>query len=287
VDIETATVEREWIPCPCCKQDGGCEPWAEENGYVAVKCNRCGLVYVNPRPSASLISEAIKTGVHRDVAHSRTAIAHRSASNVRLYRRLLSRALPDVWAAGRPIAWLDIGAGYGEVVEALTMLAPVGSRVEGIEPMTPKVAACKKRGLSVREAYLSSIDDQYDFVSLINVFSHVPEFHDFLREIKVVMRPNGEFLMETGNIGDLASVRHAPTELDLPDHLVFAGEYTIGRYLENAGFEIVGIWRRRRDTIFNALKNCARKLRGYQVTLAAPYTSPYRSLLIRARLGAR
>jgi SAM-dependent methyltransferase len=279
--------EREWVPCPCCRRDAGNEVWAKENGYDAIKCNNCGLVYVNPRPSASLISEAVKTGLHRDVAHGRTAIAYRTAGNVRLYRQLLSRALPDVWTAGHPISWLDVGAGYGEIVEAVTMLAPPGSRVEGIEPMTPKVAACRRRGLNIKEAYLTSVEGQYDFVSLINVFSHVPDFHEFLRDVKRVMNPAGEFLMETGNIGDLTNVRDVPTELDLPDHLVFAGEQNISRYLNEAGFEILGTWRRRKDTVLNALKNCVRKLRGYQVTLAAPYTSSYRSLLIRARLRFR
>lgn len=276
----------EEIDCPCCSTKGRNTLWAKENGYDAVKCHECGLIYVNPRPGQSMISEAVKTGVHRELDNGRTAIVHRVAGNVGLYRRLMSVMFADVWAQQNPISWLDIGAGYGEFVEAIASLAPEGSKVEGIEPMKPKADASKKRGLSVREGYLSDISDMYDYVSLVNVFSHIPDFHEFLRDLPRVLKPRGEFFLETGNIGDLANVREVPTELDLPDHLVFAGEKTIEKFLVDAGFEVLQIERRRKDTLINACKNIVKKAIGRQVTLALPYTSDYRTLLIRAKLKA-
>ena len=276
--------EKEEIPCPLCGQRDNYLPWAEENGYSAVKCQDCGLVYVNPRPSAELISDAVKTGVHREVDSNRTAIVRRVPRNITLYREILSKMFADVWSGGSPITWLDIGAGYGEVVEAIDSLAPANSKIEGIEPMTPKVNSCKERGLRVREAYLNDVSVRYDYVSLVNVFSHIPDFKDFLLEIKRILKPGGGFFLETGNIGDLATVKEVPTELDLPDHLVFAGEKQIEKFLTESGFDVVQTLRRRKDTVFNAIKNVAKKLLGRNVTLSIPYTSPYRTLLIRAQL---
>lgn len=276
--------EVEHIACPCCHTVGSHALWAEENGYEVVKCFGCGLVYVNPRPSLAMISEAVKTGVHRELEHGRTAIARRAAVQVFVYRVLLRRMLADVWARSRPISWLDIGTGYGEFLEAVAYLAASGSRIEGVEPMTAKAEACKKRGLNIREAYLSEIVETYDYVSLINVFSHIPDFNAFLREVRRVLRPGGEFILETGNIADLDSWKAVPTELDLPDHLVFAGESTIRRFLTNGGFEVQDVLHRRKDTVLNASKNIVKKLLGRKVTVAMPYSSPYRSLLFRARL---
>jgi len=259
-------------------------PWATENGYTAVKCINCGLIYVNPRPSLSLISEAVKTGVHSELQHGRTVIARRVGSNVVLYKKIIANIFADVWEKSKPISWLDVGAGYGEFIEAVSALAPQDSVILGLEPMKPKADKAKDRGLKVREGYLSDIKDKYEFVSLINVFSHIPDFRIFLRDIKNILTDHGELFIETGNIADLMSRHEIPTELNLPDHLVFAGEEHIVGFLREAGFTVINIYRRRKDGFLNFAKNIVKKLLGRKVTLEIPYSSQYRTLLIRAKL---
>ncbi|HSA83254.1 MAG TPA: methyltransferase domain-containing protein, partial [Patescibacteria group bacterium] len=188
-------VPKESINCLYC---GGAnsQPWATENGYTAVKCLDCGLIYVNPRPSLSLISEAVKTGVHSDVEHGRTAIGNRVAGKVDLYQKVLAEVFSDLWAGSRPLSWLDIGAGYGEVVEAVSLLAPAGSKIIGLEPMKPKADHARKRGLMIKECYLNEIEEKFDVVSLINVYSHIPDFRTFLKEVKAVLTDAGEIFIE-------------------------------------------------------------------------------------------
>lgn len=279
-----AELKTEEITCPCCDDDNN-DMWAKENGYTAVKCKTCGLVYVNPRPSASMISEAVKTGVHRELENEKIVISRRVGKNVTLYKAILTEMFPDIWGRAKPVSWLDVGAGYGEFVEAVTALSSQGSNIEGLEPMKPKADDAKRRNLKVREAYISEINEKYDFVSLINVFSHIPDFHHFLDDIKKILKPSGEFFLETGNIGDISNVKEVPTELHLPDHLVFAGEKTIERFLKNTGFSIVAIKYKRKDTITNLLKNIVKKILGRKVTLALPYSSPFRTMFIRAKLN--
>lgn len=273
----------ESIVCPFCGESENL-PWAQENGFTAVKCLGCGLVYVNPRPSLSLISEAVQTGVHSGVDHGRTAIVRRVGAKVTRYKKILASMFADVWGKSKKISWLDVGAGYGEVVEAVSALVPTGSKVEGLEPMKPKAVHARARGLTIREDYLSEVLEKFDFLSIINVFSHIPDFRVFLKDVKRVLVDNGEIFIETGNIADLTGSHHAPTELDLPDHLVFAGEKHIIGYLSEAGFAVLEIRRMRKDGLINFAKNIIKKLIGRQVTLAIPYTSRYRSILIRAKL---
>lgn len=273
----------EYINCPYCN-DSKSLPWARENGFTAVKCSGCGIVYVNPRPIISLIRQAVQTGVHSDVENGRTAISRRVGTKVTSYKKILASMFDDVWLSKKQISWLDVGAGYGEVVEAVALLAPSGSKIEGIEPMKPKVIHAQARGLCVKEAYLSGIQDKFDFVSIIDVFSHIPDFHNFLKDIKDILAVDAEIFMETGNAGDLKSGHDVPTELDLPDHLVFAGEQHIIGYLSAAGFSIIKLKRIRQDGLINFVKNIVKKMIGRQVYFTVPYTSPYRSLLIRARL---
>ncbi len=278
VDLET-----EIIDCPYCGRSDGV-PWAEENGFTAEKCGECGLVYVNPRPNQSLIQQAVKTGVHSDVDHGRTAVTRRVVSKVAYYKKIFSSMFDDVWRDTTTITWLDVGAGYGEIVEAVASLAPTGSEIEGIEPMHPKAEHARARGLNISEKYLHEVREKFDFVSLINVYSHIPDFRPFLKDVQAVLVDGGEFFLESGNIGDLIDSREVPTELDLPDHLVFAGEKHLTGCLTDAGFTIVSVKKLRKDGLVNFAKNIIKKLMGRYVMLAIPYTSNYRSILIRAKL---
>lgn len=280
MNVESKT---EIINCPYCNEKQSL-PWASENGFTAVKCSECGLVYVNPRPIKSLISEAVETGVHSNLTHGRTAVGHRVRSKVTRYKKILSSMFSDVWQNPIKISWLDVGAGYGEVIEAVSALAPPGSRIEGIEPMNPKATRAQARGLKISEKYLCDITDKFDFVSLVNVYSHIPDFRVFLEEIKNVLADNGGLYFETGNIGDLVHSHEVPTELNLPDHLVFAGEQHLRGYLSEAGFTIITTRKMRKDGFNNCGKNIIKQLIGRKVTLAIPYISRYRSILIRAKL---
>jgi SAM-dependent methyltransferase len=275
-------LEVEQINCPCCDASEG-TPWVSENGFNAVKCSSCGLIYVNPRPIKELITEAVQTGVHQNVTHDRTAIGKRISSKVARYQLIFQDIFSDVWHQNKDISWLDVGAGYGEVVEAISMLATKGSNVMGIEPMKPKVTDAQTRGLKVRKAYLSEVNEQYDFVSLIDVFSHIPDFRGFLNDLKKVLKINGTLFIETGDVGKLTHFRQVPSEWDLPDHLVFASEQNMVDYLESTGFDIVKIEKRRVDGFITFVKNIAKKILGRQVNLSLPYTSPYRTMFIRAK----
>ena len=275
----------ETIACPCCGESES-SLWVRENDFTAVKCAKCGLVYVNPRPIASLIAEGVETGVHSNVDHGRTAIVRRVPGKVALYRKILGSMFSDVWQSGKEISWLDVGAGYGEFLEAVSALAPTGSRIEGLEPMEPKAVQARARGLTIRQQYLSDVTEKFEYLSLVNVFSHIPDFHAFLQDMKNVLTEDGELFLETGNIGDLVSSHEVPSELDLPDHLVFAGEQNMVDFLSNAGFTIIDIRRKRRDGFINFGKNIIKKIIGRQVALAIPYTSKYRAVMFRARLAA-
>ena len=102
-DISKSAVES--IVCPFCG-DPKYLPWARENGFVAVKCISCGLVYVNPRPSLSLISEAVKTGVHKGIGHERTVIGHRVKGKVIFYKRIIADIFDDTWKNSRKISFV-------------------------------------------------------------------------------------------------------------------------------------------------------------------------------------
>ena len=52
---------------------------------------------------------------------------------------------------------LDVGAGYGEIMEAILSLTNNESQVEGLEPMNPKAKVAKQMGLTIHSCYLKKI----------------------------------------------------------------------------------------------------------------------------------
>lgn len=273
----------EEICCPFCNNEKY-SFWAKNNGFQAVKCNNCGFVYVNPRPKIELINKAVITGVHSEEANFLKVVTKRVPEKVNYYEKIFSGFYLEEFKNKQMISWLDIGAGFGEIVQAVERIAPLNSYVIGVEPMEPKVKVAISRGLKIRQGYLDSIQEKFQYVSLINVFSHIPDFTSFLKEIKEKLLPNGEIFIETGNAADVES-KFFPGDLSLPDHLIFAGEKHILSFLEREGFHIIEVKRLRIDTIQGFIKDLIRKIIGKKVNLVVPYSSGYRSLFIRARLN--
>jgi SAM-dependent methyltransferase len=273
----------ERIDCPYC---GSAESdlWAEELGFHVVRCRACALLFVNPRLPLAAIDSAVRTGAHGADAGGLHVASRRLRGKVVYYERAIGRIFADRWSAQRPVKWLDVGAGYGELIEAVTQLAPAGSWIEGLEPMQPKAEAARARGLRITQDYLRRDRDRVDVVSFVDVFSHLPDFGAFLDDVRAVLEPGGEVFMETGNLADLAERDEFPGELGVPDHLVFAGASHIRGYLERAGFEIVQLESRRIDGVVNLAKTIVKRVLGRPEQIRMPYTSRYRQLLVRARL---
>lgn len=277
------TKNHEGIPCPYCTSTHFA-PWAQELGFNAVRCTACELIYCNPRPALADISAAVQTGSHTLGEQSLNVKARRIDAKVRQYRRVFAGMFADMWRAGRPVAWLDVGAGYGEIMQAVQQLAPAGSRIEGLEPMAHKARAARAQGLSITQDYLRADHPPVDVVSLVDVFSHIPDFGAVLATARQVLRPDGQLFIETGNLADLERRGEFPGELGLPDHLVFAGEKHLLGYLDRAGFDVVAIRRWRIDGLANLSKNAIKALMGRPCAFGIPYRSRYRQIQIRARI---
>jgi 2-polyprenyl-3-methyl-5-hydroxy-6-metoxy-1,4-benzoquinol methylase len=275
----------EFIGCPLCG-DRHHRAWGRESGFDAVKCLNCGFVFVNPRPSLADITEANKIGEHRTSDGDLNVVYRRSHRKISYYGRIVGQ-LFAAEIKGPPLSWLDIGAGYGEFVEALTRILPAGSRVEGIEPMRQKVNVAQRMNIPISTLPLASVDGRFDVVSLMNVFSHLPDFDAFLRDIRRVMNVGGVLFLETGNGGDLEDASQYPDLLYLPDHLAFAGMSHVKAFLQRNGFDLVTVHEHRLDTIGWMTKNAIKRLIGRKVKLAIPYCSSFRTVFFKARLGGK
>lgn len=122
--------------------------WAQENGFSAVKCNSCSLVYLSPWPDLSDRDRSLQHGAHAGDKTIDTNAKPGGAAVVRRYESILDD-LYGTTLTGSRVKWLDIGCGYGEFLTALQGRVTPNSILAGSEPNTRKAGYARERGLDV------------------------------------------------------------------------------------------------------------------------------------------
>lgn len=259
-------------------------PWGSENGYDAVRCTDCGLVYLSPWPDLSDRARALEFGEHPGQRMLKTNARYR-ADAIRRYTRVLDDVFGRNYFLDREVHWLDIGCGYGEFIETLARSVATPSTLRGSEPNRIKQESAQRRGLDVRFYELSDLADSYTHISLLNVFSHLPDPAAFLGEAAGKLRAGGEILLQTGNGGDV-SRRDFPGMLGFPDHLIFGGRHSLEVLFDRIGMTILSVseYRVPALTPINVAKDLAKRVLRKDHN-PVRWRGPYRDIWVRARLA--
>jgi SAM-dependent methyltransferase len=207
----------------------------EENGFTLVKCCKCGLLYVNNPPTEFERREALSQGLHKGEEEIDVTGSF-SPSKIDVYMSILG----DLFGKEdlRRADWLDIGCGHGEFLLALKQFIPEPLTLRGSEPNAKKRSSAEKRGLNVGFIDIETDNNKYSHISLLNVYSHIPEPIIFLATIRSKLKVGGELILQTGDCTDLSS-DDIIKPLLLPDHLSFCTESILLEILSKLGFSVV------------------------------------------------
>jgi len=208
----------------------------EENGYRGVQCDRCGLIYISPRPSL----EDIRTLYTHDSAHV-SAQAQRSAD---ITKRLYANHTLDIIAFHRRHgSLLEIGSGPGFFLEEARKR---GFTPYGIEFNVAQAEFIRQtldmpcEEAPVAEAYPNRT---FDIIYHCDVLSH---FYDPIAEFKAIhgkLKDDGLLVFESGNFADTHPVYFRYLQaFQYPDHLFFFGLASIKKLLHITGFECLHIY---------------------------------------------
>jgi len=226
------TTELVHVACYNCGSDNPVF-FLAENGYTIDRCSSCGLLYMSKRPSEAVIQNATAIGQHHG-DKDLDANVHYNPAVIPHYRQVIADAY------GQDLqniqSWLDIGCGHGEFIETLREVTDGRLNVRGSEPNVNKQASAAQRGLDIRLIDIENHDQQYDVVSLLNVYSHLPDPKAFIASLRRLVRPGGEFFLQTGDVADFSPARILKP-LSLPDHMSFASESILRKMLRELGFE--------------------------------------------------
>lgn len=198
---------------------------------------------------------------HMDLDHYREAEGFRGDSiggiaapptNVSADARRRLEAFGDLIRRRR---WLDVGAGYGVLLD---LLGPEAATCRGIEPNRERRADARKRGHDVVET-VQDLDpeDRFDVISLFHVFEHLTDPIAMAEALRGHLAPGGRLIVEVPHARDAL--------LDTFDceafrgftlwseHLVLHTRESLTAFLREAGFETVTIQGVQRYPVANHL----------------------------------
>jgi SAM-dependent methyltransferase len=167
--------------------------------FLAVRCNRCSLVYLNPRPADD---EAER--IYPDSYHAFDFKPQSFGFVYRVRRFLEARRLKD-WCRDLPAnaRILDVGCGDGFHLSLLQEFGEPGWRIEGVDTDERAIRAAEASGLVVHKGTIEKLelpDSAYDLVLLIMTIEHVSNPLSVMRAIARKLAPGGRLIVVTDNV---------------------------------------------------------------------------------------
>ncbi len=205
--------------------------------FRLVRCARCGLVYLSPRPLPTEMGryypEAYEPFISQKLSDMPSLLRLSVRYGLRKRRRLVLRYR----RAGR---LLDVGCATGMFLAEMRGFP--GWEVAGVEPSESAADFARRNyGIAVHHGDLASAcfpDSQFDVVTLWDVFEHLYDPLAMLVEIRRILAPDGVLILRTPSLDSWDARVFGPywAGLDSPRHLAIFSRQTALRILQKAGF---------------------------------------------------
>ena len=267
-------VTLEYVPCNLCGGDdlqtlyvGSDRRFDLPGAFPIVQCQRCGLIYLNPRPVSDALRRFYPAGqyyAYRPVTRRNNVVQrfrgglkylilaeHKGYPIPTGYQgrtgRMLVKILGTVlssrfeglpaYVAGGKI--LDVGCGNGNYLYSLREL---GWETYGVEIDEQACHYAREvLGLTIFQGTLEEAHLPHNFLDVItmrHVLEHLPDPGRSLAEVYRLLRAGGSVLLETPNIESLQArfFKARWFHLDIPRHLYHFAPATLQALLQKAGF---------------------------------------------------
>ncbi len=264
----------EEVDCPLCGRDDA-EPIAvgedfeyhtTRDSWRMVRCRRCRLLYLNPRPAPAALDAIYPDDYHAFAFEpARFGLIH--AVRTRLEARRLRR-----WCRGLPkrARVVDVGCGDGFHLQILRRYGRPGWQLEGVDPSPRAVTAARRAGLNIHAGTVEQVGlppASYDLALMIMTLEHVPDPLASLAAVRRALKPRGRLVVVTDNADTLdfrLFGRRHWGGYHFPRHFHLFDAATLGATAAAAGFGV-----RRAETAVSPI-NAMYSLRNLLVDLGAP-----------------
>lgn len=255
--VESGTLSNT---CPSCSSTARADsrPYTSSNddwpfgGLSVVVCRECGTGRASPMPLDETLNRYYGSSRYESVEGSSLSFGTRpwdlgparAAAQVQMVQR---------WSPRGPGEWLDVGAGYGFLLDSART---AGWSTAGIEPGPARRQQISERGHAVYSS-LAELDRKWDVISLSHCLEHVIDPVNYLAEIASHLAPDGLILCEVPNDGPGGSSGRRTDE----PHVIFFSQMGLSRCASKANLltlESKTIGPKRKRHRFNPRDICIR-----------------------------
>lgn len=240
--------------------------------FSIVKCNKCGLVYTNPRPTKEFMPffysssagyfKPVKTSnkeswvyhaLLREYYNYYPNEKRKNISEILLFpyylltfKKMKIAGIPKFANEGH---LLDIGCSYGGFLFEMKKL---GWQVQGIE-LNKKAARWGKRnfGLEISNTDIDHFkpNEKFDVITMRMLLEHVYSPKKVLKKVKSLLKPNGTLIIIIPNFDGFEAKlyeKYAYT-FQVPTHLTHFTPETITKYLKLSNLKDVKVYYQKVD----------------------------------------
>ena len=176
---------------------------AVKKGFTYVRCRRCSLVYLNPRPGNAELNRFYNTvqNIQPGGRERNAADARHNRHKIKKFRQAIDLMQQQGRAGDR---LLDLGCATGLFME---MAERGGWQAYGTDVKETLVQRNRKRfgnRVKLQAGHRLDFEDGFfDVVTLFDVIEHLPDPVESLKEVARVLRPGGLVIISTPDIDGL------------------------------------------------------------------------------------
>jgi len=225
----------EKTKCPICNLSDEKSLFTIQN-FQLVKCRKCYLVYLNPRPKRQDLGKFYPHDYYGKGGKFKRILERWLTGLSNLRRRLV------IYRYKKGGKILDLGCGTGEFLQVFSQKKWKRYGVEP-NPLGYEIAV-KKQGVKLYSEELINCcfpSNHFDVITAWHVLEHVYNLEETLDEIERILKNDGILFLSTPNLGGVGfkiSGKHW-FHLDIPRHLFLFNQQSLREILNLSGFKII------------------------------------------------
>jgi len=254
--MATTTVQLENHPCPLCSQfndelvlTGHDRLHNLPGEYTVVKCQTCGLMRTNPRPTPETIGFYYPddySPYHNTKVSGQRLISEAQPFWKQITKRIFEfneQRLPSL----PPGRMLEVGCASGSFLDKM---ASQGWEVAGIEFSEKAAESARSLGYSVHTGSLETAPNPKQNYALVVAWMVLEHLHDpilCLKKLHSWVVPEGWLVISVPNTASLEFqlFKDAWFALQLPNHLYHYTPKTLNQVLERGGWKMEQVFHHR------------------------------------------